>query len=56
VGDDVQRSIANAYRDVAIKAQRSAARAAERARRAMEEWRREELLALGNPPAPGGPR
>lgn len=53
---DVQRSIANVYRDIAIKAQRSAARYAAKAQRAMEEWEREERLALGNPPAPGGPR
>lgn len=42
---DVQRSIANAFRDAAIHAQKRAARAARQAIHAMEEWEREERLA-----------
>lgn len=53
---DVQRSIANVYRDVAIKVQRKAARAAAQARAAVEEWEREDRMARDVPPAPGGPR
>lgn len=45
---DIQRSVADAFRKQAITAQRKAARAAEVARLAMEEWEREERLARPN--------
>lgn len=42
---DIQKGIAEAFRQQAVRAQRQAARAADMAREATEEWQREEFLA-----------